>query len=410
MRYTKNIWTMKILMLLMIIMVAASTVNALGIAPSRKVIDYDTESHTYTARIMNNELKDMKVLLYAQGELGEYVTLPQSTYYIKSIEPEKEFSYTIKLPSGLSPGTKNLSIVIIEVPLNLDVPENSQTMIISTVSVTHQLRVNVPYPGKFAEGTLYISEANVDETVTFTANIVSRGTDAIANVNGELVIKGPTNEEIARIKSNIVDRIASQQSEKLVANWLASVNPGVYYAEFIINYDDKQFVLRKTFIVGNFLLDIQNIKVNNFRLGGIAKFDVELLSKWNQPIQNVYGELQIMDTQGNVLSSFKTLPIELRQLTTSTISGYWDTKDVKIGNYDVKVSVYYDAKTSEKLFKTVVGIDSIQVQDIGALGNVVASKGSGGSIPLLYILVFISIILNIGLFIYFKFLRKKGQV
>jgi hypothetical protein len=297
--------------------------------------------------------------------------------------------------------------VLIESPNDQAVKGDSGSIILSTVSVTHQLRVNVPYPGKYADGILYISEGNVNDTITFTANIVSKGTGAIHNVNGELVIKGPTNEEIARIKTTNIDSIASQQSDKLVANWIADANPGVYYAEFIINYDNQQFVLRKTFMVGNFLVDIQNIKVNNFRLGAIAKFDVDLLSKWNQPIQNVYGDLQIMDTQGNVLSTFRTLPIELRQLTTSTITGYWDTKDVTIGDYDVKVIVYYDGKTSEKIFKTVVGIDSIQVQDLGTIGNVIESPGKGNSLSLVYILVIISIILNIGLFIYFKFMKKK---
>jgi hypothetical protein len=162
-------------------------------------------------------------------------------------------------------------------------------------------------------------------------------------------------------------------------------------------------------MVGDFSLEIKDIKVNNFKLGAIAKFDVNLLSRWNEPIQNVFGEMQIIDQKGSVLTTFKTMPVDAESLSTTTITGYWDTQDVVVGDYDVKVVVYYNDKTSEKIFRTVVGIDSITVDDMSTIGKVIESPGQGGSIPLLWIFVIISIILNIGLLVYFKFLRKKGE-
>jgi hypothetical protein len=399
----------KIAIATLILLLLSQSINALGIAPSRKVVDYSTELQSYTARIINNDNKDMKVMLYPQGELADYVKLSQNTFTIKASESEKEFSYTLQLPAGLEPGTKNLSIIIIEVPLDLNVPENSQTTIISTVSVAHQLRINVPYPGLFAEGILYSSEGNTGDTITFTTNVINKGSENIVSVTGEVVIKGPTNEEIARIPSSKLDSIAAKNSGKIAANWKADVNPGLYYAEFIVNYAERQFVLRKSFMVGNYDVEIRSLKVNNFRLGTIAKFDVELLSRWNQPISNVYAELQVVDDKGSILSTFKTNPIDLTQLTTSIITGYWDTADATIGNYDVRVVAHYGDKSSERLFRTVVGIDSIQVQGMEGIANVVAASGQGNSLSLVYILVIVSILFNIGLFIYFKFMRKKEQ-
>jgi len=406
--WMKNISLYIVIAMLLFVLVTQS-VNALGVAPSRKVIDYSTEPQTLTARIINNDNKDMKVMLYPQGELADYVKLAQNTFTLKASEAEKEFSYNLQLPANLEPGTKNLSIIIIEVPLDIKLPENSQTTIISTVSVAHQLRINVPYPGTFAEGILYISEGNAGDTITFTANIINRGLESISLVEGELVIKGPTNEELARIPSSKLENIASKNSGKIAVNWKADANPGLYYAEFIVNYAGRQFVLRKSFMIGNYDVEIKSVKVNNFRLGTIAKFDVELLSRWNQPISNVYAELQVIDEKGSILSTFKTNPIDLAQLTTSIVTGYWDTADATIGNYDVRVLARYGDKSSERIFRTVVGIDSIQVENIGAIANVVASDGDGNSLSLVYILVIISIVFNIGLFIYFKFMRKKNQ-
>lgn len=401
----------KILLLLVLAMLLINVVHALGVAPSREVINYDTEEHTINARIVNNQNKDMTVVIYPQGDLASYITLEKNTFKIKSTEGEVPFSYKVKLPSNLQPGTQNIDIAVIEL-IDEDTSKQEKAMISSSIVVIHQLKINVPYPGTFADGVLYISEGNVNSTITFTASVVNKGSNTINNVDGELVIKGPTNEELYRIKANSLKNLESKAADKLVVNWLANVNPGVYYAEFIVNYgngqDTKQFVLRKTFMVGNFYVDIKDIKVNNFRLGAIAKFDIDLISKWNQPIQNVYGEMQVLDQQGNVLTTFKTSSVTLTPLTTSTISGYWDTKDVKVGNYDVKVILYYSDKSSEKLFKTVVGIDSIKIQDTATIGNVVASGTQGSNITsILIILVIVLVVINIAWLVYFKFLKKK---
>ncbi|HIH31116.1 TPA: hypothetical protein HA235_00250 [Candidatus Woesearchaeota archaeon] len=385
-------------------------VSALGVAPSRKIVDYGPETQYVTARIVNNDQINMKLLLYAQGEYSEYVKIDTPTVNIASNEGEKEFTYSFKLPNNMTPGTHNINIIIMQVPDDMNMPDEAQTTILSTLSVRQQLRINVPYPGLYAEGTLYITEGTVNDTITFTANIANKGTEAISNINGELVIKGPTNEEIARIKSNSLQSISVQGSDKLVVNWKADTNPGLYYAEYIVNYANKQFVLRKTFMLGDFFVEIRNIKVDQFKLGTIAKFDVELVNKWNQPVDNVFADMQVLDAQGNIMNSFRTAPINIKQLSSSTITGYWDTKELDVGTYDIKVILMYSGKVSEKIFKTVVGIDSIQVQDFMNVGNVVALDTKGNNLSLLWILVIASIIFNIGLFIYFKFIRKRNQM
>ena len=68
-------------------------------------------------------------------------------------------------------------------------------------------------------------------------------------------------------------------------------------------------------------------------------------------------------------------------------------------------------KTSEKVFKTVVGIDSINVENDNMFsGNVAAVKtGSNTQYSIMIILVIILIVINIGWLIYFKFLKKKDD-
>jgi len=401
-----------ILLALSIFIMSSMNVDALGVAPSRKIVEYSAGEQTYDIRIINNENKDMRVMIYFQGELAEYASIDKNIIQVNDDESEKTVTYRINVPSGLSPGTKKLDVMMLELGENIDTDkiDLDKTMIFSTVLIVHQLRVNVAYPGVFAEGVLYISEANVNDTLTFTVNVLNKGTEQIKNINGEVIIRGPTNEEITRVKSGAIASIDAGQAEKLSINTIANMNPGLYTAEFIVNYNDKQFVLRDDFKVGSQSIDIESIRVENFKLGTIAKFDVELLNRWNQPVSSVYADMKVLNSQSVEVASFRTAPIELMQLSRGTITGYWDTREVDVGTYDIKVILNYEGTSIEKIFKTVVGIDSIKLQDSALSGQVISSQGEGNKLSLLYILVLISIVFNIGLFIYFKFMRKKNQV
>jgi hypothetical protein len=409
----KNMWKVNafIILALSIFILSSINVHALGVAPSRKIVDYASGEQSYDIRIVNNENKNMRVMIYFQGELAEYASIDKNIIQVTSDESEKVVRYKINIPTGLSPGTKKLDVMMLELGENIDTDkiDLDKTMIFSTVLIVHQLRVNVPYPGVFADGVLYISEANVNDTLTFTVNVLNKGTEQIKNINGEVVIRGPTNEEIRRVQSGTITSIDAGQAEKLAINTIADMNPGLYTAEFIVNYNDKQFVLRDDFRVGSQSIDIESIRVENFKLGTIAKFDVDLLNKWNQPVSSVYADMKVLNDQSVEVASFRTAPIDLMQLSRGTITGYWDTRGVDVGTYDIKVILNYDGASIEKIFKTVVGIDSIKLQDSSLSGQVISSQGEGNKLSLLYILVIISIVFNIGLFMYFKFMRKKNQ-
>lgn len=398
-----------IYMALFVILFSSINAHALGVAPSRKVVDYNIGTQSYDISIINNENKDMNVFIYFQGELAEYASISQNTIHIGSNEAEKKISYKLDLPAGLAPGPKKLDVMALELQEDINTEDIDKTMIFSTVLIVHQLRVNVPYPGAFAEGVLYISEANVNEMMTFTVNVLNKGTQPIQDVHGEVVIRGPTNEEIKRIQTGTINSIASGQAEKLSVSALADMNAGLYTAEFIVNYNDKQFVLRDDFMVGSQSIEIEGINVETFKLGTIAKFDVGLLNKWNQPIDTVYADMEVLTDQSVKIASFKTSPVNLMQLSRGTITGYWDTKGIDVGTYDVKVILNYEGRTLERIFRTVVGIDSIRLQDSSLSGQVISSEGDGNKLSLLYILIIVSIVFNIGLFIYFKFMRKKNQ-
>jgi hypothetical protein len=409
-----NIWKVNafIILALSIFILSSINVHALGVGPSKTIVSLQDANKEYSVSIINNEHKDLNLVIMPQGEYAKYVSILQPYLSMNANDQEKEFKYSLDVPSDMPPGESKIILLVTELP-NKESAE-SGTNIQSLLSVEHQIIINVPYPGVFAEGIFFINEADVNETINFAVNVINKGTEDIYNVNGELVIKGPTNEELKRIKSNTISTIASKTSDKLFVDYVADMNPGVYYAEFIVNYGNKQFVLRKTFTVDKLSADVSSLIVEDFKLGYISKVDIDVLNRWNQPIDDAYAYLQVLDSQGNTISETKTSSATLTQLTTTTLSGYWDTKGINIGDYDMKVVLHYNDKVSEQIFKAVIGIDKVEIAQIGGTG-LVAGKGTGADSKsagnsLLYIIVSILVVVNIFLVIvYFKYIKKKNE-
>ena len=411
MRKTAMNGTGKLIILILIMILISSSVLGLGIAPSRKMVDYEVGTQTYTARILNDEHMDMKVLLFATGEYASLVTIDTEMLAIKADEAEKSFTYTVKLPEKMRPGANTVKVVAMLLPKEFDqevsvkdgeVIVDQKATLVSTLSLIHQLIINVPYPGVFAEGKLYVSPGGIGDDTTFAISVFNRGNLDI-NASGYIVIKGPTNEEIARVNTNDA-AVKKGEVGKLVANWKADANPGKYHAEAVVTYNGNTLELSQDFEIGELFIEIDGIKVKSFTLGSIAKFDISLLSKWNQPINMVYGTLQIMDSKNSLLNDIKTTTISLPARGEGIISGYWDTEGVPMGEYDVNVMLNYEGKASQKMFETVVSADSIDFKDTALAGQVV-SAGEAGKYNLLIIVVVMLIFVNIALFIYF---RRKG--
>jgi hypothetical protein len=412
-----------ILGLVMMVLLVGS-VSGLGVVPAAKLINYKPGVEVREqVEIHNTEHKELTVALYPSGEFSEFVEIDEDFVSFEASEEKKTVGLTITLPEGVDPGLNIVEVTVLELPSNfgkegaiiideegvkvITLGDESRSMISSTVALVSQFRFNVPYPGTFAKGKLYISDAQVNDTATFTVSLFNAGKDEITDAYAIIKVLGPTNEEIASIDTNKIS-LESKHEGKLVANWKANVHAGNYHARAIVFFNNEQIVLEENFMVGNLFIDILGINVDKFRLGEIVKLDVLLENKWNQPVDDIYADLSVLDKNGLDVSKFKTGDVSLQPYARGTISGYWDTSGVVVGEYDIHVKLNYADKSSEKLFETVVGPNNIEVKDSGLLaGQVTGVEGEGSSMSLLFVLVFVLIIFNVGVFIYLRRMKKK---
>jgi len=381
--------------------ILSADVRGIGVTPGRKTIEFEPnlyEKITFT--ILNNDHKAFNALVYVEGDLKDYVVLEKNLVEFREEDNSKPFTYTVKLPEKMDePGDHWAKIVIMELPPGLSEEEIKGQFVIATTAVIHQLLVKVPYPGKYAEIDLSIAEAQPQETVNFFVKVYNIGTQDILRAKATIEIKGPTNEVIGTAETEEVS-IKSKERKDLAAYWKADVNPGVYHAVATLKYDGKIAKVEKNFYVGNLFIEIKDVTVKGFRLGGIAKFDILVESKWNRKIENVYAEMIITDARGDTIADIKSASVDIEPLQQKTLHAYWDTEGVEKGVYDARLVLHYAGRTTEKKLKTYVELENLRTEIVGVTAKVLRRKEGGYDIltPLVIVLVMI----NIGWFLYFR--------
>ena len=381
-------------------------VHSLGISPGRRTVDFEPgQSHEIPFTVSNNEQKDMRLVISARGELAQYITLSHALVDFTEEDTSKAFSYRISLPDKLDrPGVHSAEIVVMEVPSEKG---GDGTFVGATVSVVTELRVRVPYKGKYAEIRLDVSEAKVGETTTFIVPVMNVGEEDILKAKGSIDVLGPTNERIMTVDTD-EKSIKSKETKELIAQWRADVNPGKYYGVATVTYDGLQTRAERVFSVGDLSIVLIEVNVKDFRLGGIAKFEMLIENRWNEPLEDVFVTMTIFSEKGDLITEVKSSSERMDALGKKTFFVYWDTESVPQGSYNTKVVINYGDKTLEIQSKIVVTLDSIQTRFVEVTGQVIGEEEAKGGINTLLILgIAVLIIINMGWFVFMRKNRKQ---
>jgi hypothetical protein len=378
----------KITLWIIVMILLVSTAFGLGLAPARTKLEFNQIEQSGRFRVIVDEVPS-KVILSTEGDLGEYISLQNSVLVVESLETWIDFK--VKLPDDLSPGEQQGGIMVFQVPKDV----TKENIVVATTAIVHQIKVNVPYPGKYLTGKMFVQNSDINQPTMFTIGLANYGKEDITNVKATITIKGPTNEELAVLITE-EKSIGSGNEDKLVAIWQPE-HAGSYFAEAMVKYDDKITKITQQFSIGSLELEIENIKVNNFKLGQIAKFDIYLLNKWNKPF-TVNGNVKVIK-DGQLVSSFNTIPIDIDEQSSAVMEGYWSTEGLEVGEYDVTIKASYEGKTSEKTVTSIISLNDVVFKGFDVTSRVVKGNESKRT-TFIIIFVFILILMNIALFVY----------
>jgi len=391
----------KFLVLLIGIFMVAN-VLALGITPARTTIDFEKNlKKSVSFDVLNAGGSDINVVFSAQGDLAEYISLPVKDAKILGSEKKKSFSYELNLPLELSPGLHTGEVYTLQLPGDGG-SEGSQ--LLATLAVVTQVHLYVPYPGKYANVKMYVYSANVDEDVRFVIPVVSSGEFDLSSVRANVDIYTKAGEKIDSFNTDSIS-VKSGTKKELVYNWKADVAIGEYVAKAAVIYDDGTINLEEKFSVGSKELELQEVRVDGFSLGEIAKLEMLVENKWSEAISGAHIETLIKDSDGDVVSSFESAAQDIGALAKESFVSYWDTAGVREGDYDAEVSIKYADKSSEKNLKFEVSENDLVVVGLGYV--ISAEGGEEGTDTIVVVLVVIVVLLVLMNLLWFFLLRKK---
>jgi len=392
----------KFFLILAAVILLTSGAFALGVTPGRTTINFEPGTEkAFSFSVVNSEGKDFGLSFVVDGDLGKYVTLSESTIQMGAEEASRKIEANLSFPFYLSPGAHYAKIFVLE-RANAG---SGETTVGAVVGVVTEVRVFVPYPGKYLEFGVNILEPDENGAIVFLLPAINRGSEDILRAFAVLEVFDLEGKKIATINTNEVAVPASERRE-FVGKLEEEIPEGRYNLSISVYLDGDIIKVDRTLVVGEPLLDLREIRVSDFKLGGIAKFEVVAENRWNEPQTGVYTKLILYGSSGEIIAEFSSPVQDVLPKKQAVFSSYWDSLGVSKGTYDAVLLLGQGQKMSEKRFKLDVQDDRINV--IG-VSYVISSNDSttfkaGGIILLLVTAIVILIIINI---LWFLFIRKK---
>ncbi|HLC73146.1 hypothetical protein J4416_01075 [Candidatus Pacearchaeota archaeon] len=396
---------MRKIVLFLLLVLVLPFVSSFGVTPAQRVFGYEPGTEQkFSFEIINSEGKTFNLKIVPQGELNKSVIM--STYSVSFTPdvPSVKIDYSVRVPLGLDPGRHTADILVIE-DSDASNSDSENTFIGSVIGIITKVVIDVPYPGKYLESSLNInSEKN--GKIVFTLPLVSKGDLDIIKANAEIEIFSPLGKKVISLSTNELPVPSLARRELTASLDTSAIDPGSYKAIATVFYDKSELIFEKEFFVGGGGLAIKNIKVDtkNFKLGGIVKFEFLVENKLNLPVDEAYVKMQVFDDKGNAFSEFKSATYDIDSFGSKSLIAFWDTKDVRVGLYDAKVSINSDQEPIEAQLSLDVSENDIVV--IGT-GYVIKSSSGFGNNTLVTVLVIAIVVLVLLNLVWFLVLRRR---
>lgn len=297
---------------------------SLGISPAIYDLDYVPGGEYEITYHVISDNPNSEVEVYAGGDFREYVTLSE-----KTVTGTGDFKVKIKMPFVIDkPGEHRIGIGAREKPA-----ENQ--FIGTAIDISGSIRFFVPYPGRYAEIELNIPNGNIDENIPVEAHVTNKGVESL-NVNTEIQFFEENGRFVYDMPFTPV--VLASKEDRYFRKYLDTkgYKAGNYYAKAIVDYGDV-VEINRTFRIGSLSVDIVNF-TEKLQRGGIQKFFINIESKWNDNLNEVYADVNISNATKSF--EFRTPSVSLGGWQKETLTGFLDTEGMA-GQYKTAIVLNY---------------------------------------------------------------------
>ncbi len=361
------------LLCVLFLLVVVKDSFAIGIGPPSVELDFQPAlNKDLTFMVLNNIAVPIRADLYVKGYLKDYITL-EKDYIDLNPGESANFKVYVRLPSQIDvPGPHDTRIGALE---------SQKTAQAGTVGakagVEAKLIINVPYEGKYIKADFEAADIKIGERVNFAIALSNMGKEDIANVRASIEIYDSDNKKIAIVETNSVE-LKIDEKKELRAEWLSEgFGAGIYKALAKINYDENIKEIQTSFKIGDVLIEILDVSISKFKKGEIAQISILIQSKWNEPIDDVFANIELYK-DSELVDTIATNHITINPWANSTIDAYWSTVNIAASNYLAKTTLNYAGQTTYKEFNI-----EVKGKGLGGIGTIIVII----SIPIIFFIL-----------------------
>ena len=205
----------------------------------------------------------------------------------------------------------------------------------------------MPYPGKYIETNLIVSDVKEKQPLPMNLDINNLGTNDLKNIYSVFSVYNLEGQTLVSSQSQSIS-IKSKESSTLTTmlnpNTLA---PAIYTLESETFYDGETKKNQAIFRVGTLHIDILNF-TKQIKSGSIQKFYIYAESKWNDPVEDVYATIVLSNLTGEKIIEARTRGYTFNSFDKIKIESFLDTTNMEPGEYIIEITLNYEDKISSK--------------------------------------------------------------
>ena len=316
---------------LCIIVLIQGVYAIVGVSPPLYEIDFQPNlEQTFYFRFIFDEGVETEV--YVEGDLAQYVELDKD-----SLIGGGEVTAVLKLPSEVEvPGTHILFIGAKQIS-----KKGQGFGIVGDARGT--IKVKVPYPGKYAQISFTSENVNLGEPIALTINVNNLGKE---NIDARARIRifeseGKFVEEID-LGSKYIETTKSDVFSTLLDT--TNYKAGDYNATAIVEYSEKTAEALSIFRLGKLYVGMTNY-TKEFDRNKINRIEIQTESFWNELIGDLYAEVKIL----NYDISTTTPSMIIKPWTTSQLTGFFDTTEIKEEVFQANITLHYEGQITSEI-------------------------------------------------------------
>ncbi len=277
------------------------------------------------------------------------------------LEGRKDIVFDINVnEEELIPGDHKIKVYVAQTdpPSNPDgSPYQRPSGIVARVAVAHVIKLFVPYDGHFLRMTFdQASSIKKGGKVFFKLTLDNVGKGSLINQKVNIKVFNNDNKEVASLVTDEVT-VESFKSKEVFAEWDSKENPvGTYTAKATATYGDEVREVERTFLIGDILVEIENVNLNTSN--NVGKITLDVASKWNEIINDASVQIDIK-SGNNVVKTINSETFNLDPWEIKPLELFFEKNNLQIGVYTADINVNYVGKTTTKTVEFYLTQDAV---------------------------------------------------